>query len=53
MQSYNDSNGLKTFTAADYMAKTPHWAVYGAAEQGFDPEETRHFRKKRKDISGC
>ena len=53
MQRYTNSNGLKTFSTADYMAKTPHWAVYGATEQGFDPEETRYFRKKRKDISGC
>ncbi|XP_076472908.1 S-adenosyl-L-methionine-dependent tRNA 4-demethylwyosine synthase TYW1-like [Babylonia areolata] len=53
VQRYNDSNGRETFTAADYMAKTPHWAVYGATEQGFDPAETRHFRKKQKDITGC
>lgn len=35
------------------MAKTPHWAVFGAKEQGFDPKETRFFRKSKKDIGGC
>ena len=52
-QEYEESKGNKTFTAQDYMAKTPHWAVFGANERGFDPEETRHFRKKQKDIGGC
>ncbi|PAA68710.1 hypothetical protein BOX15_Mlig019280g1, partial [Macrostomum lignano] len=33
------------FNAADYMAETPEWAVYGSAEQGFDPNETR-FRRR-------
>ncbi|XP_077995232.1 S-adenosyl-L-methionine-dependent tRNA 4-demethylwyosine synthase TYW1-like isoform X2 [Glandiceps talaboti] len=51
IQSYeNDKN---TFTAEDYMAKTPAWAVFGSNEQGFDPVETRFHRKKKKDISGC
>jgi tRNA wybutosine-synthesizing protein 1 len=27
----------KTFTSEQYMAPTPHWAVYGAVEQGFSP----------------
>ncbi|KAK7087279.1 S-adenosyl-L-methionine-dependent tRNA 4-demethylwyosine synthase TYW1-like [Littorina saxatilis] len=53
IKCYNESNGEKTFSAADYMAQTPHWAVYGAKEQGFDPDETRFYRKKQKDISGC
>nr|KAG5707049.1 hypothetical protein BaRGS_019654 [Batillaria attramentaria] len=53
VQQYNESDGAATFTATDYMAKTPSWAVYGAKEQGFDPEETRYFRKKQKDLSGC
>ena len=34
--------------------KTPSWAVFGANEKGFDPEETRWRRKNNaKDISGC
>ena len=53
VKQYNDSNGEKVFSAEDYMARTPHWAVFGAKEQGFDPGETRFFRKKQKDIAGC
>lgn len=34
------------FDASDYMCPTPAWAVYGAQEAGFDPQETR-FRKQR------
>lgn len=35
-----------TFTAEDYMAPTPSWAVYDAPERGFDPIETRFRRTK-------
>ena len=49
----NASEGAKTFTSQDYMARTPNWAVFGAQEQGFDPVETRFFRKTKKDIGGC
>ncbi|XP_051847972.1 S-adenosyl-L-methionine-dependent tRNA 4-demethylwyosine synthase TYW1-like [Antechinus flavipes] len=53
-QEYETSEGSKTFSAKDYMAKTPHWAVFGAGERGFDPKDTRFQRKnKSKDISGC
>jgi len=31
----------KPFTSADYTAVTPDWAVYGAEEAGFDPDEER------------
>ncbi|XP_077168917.1 S-adenosyl-L-methionine-dependent tRNA 4-demethylwyosine synthase TYW1-like isoform X2 [Paroedura picta] len=42
------------FTSADYMAQTPSWAIFGARERGFDPQDTRFQRKnKTKDISGC
>jgi hypothetical protein len=41
------------FTSMDYIAKTPAWAVYGAKEGGFDPQDSRVMRKKKKDISGC
>jgi tRNA wybutosine-synthesizing protein 1 len=34
------------FTSLDYMEKTPSWAVYNAPEKGFDPKETRFYRKK-------
>lgn len=54
VQEYENSRGSKTFTAADYVAKTPHWAVFGSRERGFDPLDTRFQRKnKTKDISGC
>uniref|UniRef100_A0A9L0RQC4 S-adenosyl-L-methionine-dependent tRNA 4-demethylwyosine synthase TYW1 n=1 Tax=Equus caballus TaxID=9796 RepID=A0A9L0RQC4_HORSE len=54
IQEYEDSGGSKTFSAEDYMAKTPHWALFGASERGFDPKDTRYQRKnKSKDISGC
>lgn len=33
------------FTDMDYTAPTPSWAVYGAEEEGFDPVETRFYRK--------
>lgn len=36
----------ESFGAEDYMAETPHWAVWGAEEKGFSPHEQR-FRKKR------
>ncbi|XP_027094704.1 S-adenosyl-L-methionine-dependent tRNA 4-demethylwyosine synthase-like [Coffea arabica] len=36
----------KSFTSKDYMAPTPSWAVYGAEEGGFDPEQTR-YKKER------
>ena len=35
------------FTSEDYLMETPHWAVYGAPEAGFDPEESR-FKKQRR-----
>ncbi|KAK3810329.1 MAG: hypothetical protein J3Q66DRAFT_381883 [Benniella sp.] len=35
------------FTSMDYMAETPSWAYFGAAEGGFDPDETRYFRKSK------
>ncbi|XP_074870062.1 S-adenosyl-L-methionine-dependent tRNA 4-demethylwyosine synthase TYW1-like isoform X5 [Carettochelys insculpta] len=54
VQEYEKSGGSKTFTAADYIAKTPSWAVFGSRERGFDPLDTRFQRKnKTKDISGC
>ncbi|XP_045731428.1 S-adenosyl-L-methionine-dependent tRNA 4-demethylwyosine synthase TYW1 isoform X1 [Mirounga angustirostris] len=54
MQEYEDSGGSATFSSKDYVAKTPHWALFGACERGFDPKDTRYQRKnKSKDISGC
>lgn len=36
----------ESFVTTDYMLPTPGWAVYGAHEAGFDPQETR-FKKIR------
>jgi len=36
------------FTSEDYMLPTPSWAVFGAAEAGFDPAEMRWKRTKGK-----
>ncbi|KAG9492593.1 hypothetical protein GDO78_000867, partial [Eleutherodactylus coqui] len=54
IRTYEKSRGTETFTALDYIAKTPTWALYGSNERGFDPVDTRFQRKnKTKDISGC
>lgn len=46
----------KPFGSEDYMALTPSWSVYGAAEGGFDPHETRVKKERRHgsaDPGGC
>ncbi|CAH1405380.1 unnamed protein product [Nezara viridula] len=53
MEEYYKSEGKSTFSSLDYVCPTPDWAVFGASERGFDPRETRWFRKNNKDISGC
>ncbi|NXA11206.1 TYW1 synthase, partial [Sapayoa aenigma] len=54
VREHERSGGSRTFSAADYMARTPPWALFGAREQGFDPLDVRHQRKnKARDISGC
>ncbi|XP_062275232.1 S-adenosyl-L-methionine-dependent tRNA 4-demethylwyosine synthase TYW1 [Scomber scombrus] len=54
VQAYEESGGDQSFSALDYIAKTPSWALFGAHEQGFDPVDTRYQRRnKTKDISGC
>ncbi|XP_041096977.1 S-adenosyl-L-methionine-dependent tRNA 4-demethylwyosine synthase TYW1-like [Polyodon spathula] len=54
MKEYEESGGNRVFSAADYMARTPQWALFGAKGRGFDPADTRFHRKnKSKDISGC
>jgi len=45
-----------TFSSLDYMAETPSWAVFGAKEQGFDPNEKRWYRKGKAEVNvdgGC
>lgn len=45
------------FGSEDYMAPTPEWAVYGALEGGFDPQEMRVKKERRHgtsaDSGGC
>jgi len=36
-----------TFTVEDYTAETPSWALFGSDEEGFDPTDTRHRKKKK------
>lgn len=51
---FHDSG--ETFSSLDYMAETPAWAVFGAKEQGFDPQEKRWFRKGKAEVNvdgGC
>lgn len=37
---------IHTFSAEDYAAETPHWAVFGAPERGMDPLETRWYHNR-------
>ncbi|XP_073347734.1 S-adenosyl-L-methionine-dependent tRNA 4-demethylwyosine synthase TYW1 [Pagrus major] len=54
VQIHEESGAQQSFSALDYIAKTPSWALFGANEQGFDPADTRFQRRnKTKDISGC
>jgi len=53
IREYEESNGTKTFKDIDYMEVTPEWAIFGNSHRGFDPDETRWHRKKKKDIGGC
>lgn len=54
VREHERSGGSKTFTAADYTARTPCWALFGSSQRGFDPLDVRYQRKsKAKDISGC
>ncbi|XP_050765051.1 S-adenosyl-L-methionine-dependent tRNA 4-demethylwyosine synthase TYW1-like [Gymnogyps californianus] len=54
VREHERSGRSKTFTAADYAARTPRWALFGSRERGFDPLDIRYQRKnKARDISGC
>ena len=35
------------FGVEDYIEDTPSWAVFGADEEGFDPTDNRHRKKKK------
>ncbi|XP_048180452.1 S-adenosyl-L-methionine-dependent tRNA 4-demethylwyosine synthase TYW1-like isoform X1 [Corvus hawaiiensis] len=54
VREHEQSGGSRTFSAAEYTARTPPWALFGARERGFDPLDVRFQRKnKARDISGC
>uniref|UniRef100_A0A672UW28 S-adenosyl-L-methionine-dependent tRNA 4-demethylwyosine synthase TYW1 n=1 Tax=Strigops habroptila TaxID=2489341 RepID=A0A672UW28_STRHB len=54
VRAQEQSGGSQTFTGADYAARTPHWALFGSRERGFDPLDVKYQRKnKARDISGC
>ncbi|NWY20951.1 TYW1 synthase, partial [Aphelocoma coerulescens] len=54
VREHERSGGSRTFSAAEYTARTPPWALFGARERGFDPLDVRFQRKnKARDISGC
>uniref|UniRef100_A0A0G4IAT1 tRNA 4-demethylwyosine synthase (AdoMet-dependent) n=1 Tax=Chromera velia CCMP2878 TaxID=1169474 RepID=A0A0G4IAT1_9ALVE len=38
----------KPFSAEDYCAPTPSWAVIGSEERGFDPQDSRVYKNKAK-----
>ncbi len=44
-------SGRNSFLPEEYWAPTPDWAVYGAGERGFDPEQTRHHRNAKSTIA--
>mmetsp|Transcript_25300 Transcript_25300/g.38839 ORF Transcript_25300/g.38839 Transcript_25300/m.38839 type:complete len:778 (+) Transcript_25300:168-2501(+) len=35
------------FAVQDYTAETPAWALFGSEEEGFDPVDVRHRKKKK------
>jgi len=47
-----ESSG-KPFASEDYMEETPSWAIYGAAEKGFDPNDVRFQRRGKPPTQGC
>ncbi|KAG8263466.1 S-adenosyl-L-methionine-dependent tRNA 4-demethylwyosine synthase [Homalodisca vitripennis] len=51
VDKFYETEGRETFSAEDYMMQTPSWAVFGSAERGFDPVETRWQR--RPATAGC
>ena len=43
----NAADPTFTFGVEDYTAEAPSWALFGANEEGFDPTDTRHRKKKK------
>lgn len=51
-RKFDASGGKSKFSAVDYMAPTPSWALFGSKERGFDPDETRFHRKGKARSDG-
>jgi tRNA wybutosine-synthesizing protein 1 len=47
-----NSGEWKNKTALDYALPTPNWALAGSKEEGFDPLDTRHYRKGKSAEKG-
>jgi hypothetical protein len=47
LASRNAADPTFTFKVEDYTADTPSWALFGAEEEGFDPTDKRHRKKKK------
>jgi tRNA wybutosine-synthesizing protein 1 len=43
--------GEEPFGPEDFLLPTPEWAVFGAAEAGFDPAETRHRKPRNHPVA--
>eukprot|EP00672_Neobodo_designis_P019155 CAMPEP_0174830480 /NCGR_PEP_ID=MMETSP1114-20130205/2542_1 /TAXON_ID=312471 /ORGANISM="Neobodo designis, Strain CCAP 1951/1" /LENGTH=425 /DNA_ID=CAMNT_0016064279 /DNA_START=97 /DNA_END=1371 /DNA_ORIENTATION=+ len=39
----------EAIAASDFYLPTPDWAVFGSKEEGFDPAQTRHISRKRRE----
>lgn len=47
LAAQNAEDPTFTFDVKEYLADTPSWAIFGAEEEGFDPTDTRHRKKKK------
>jgi len=47
---FADTSEADGITATDYASETPSWALYGSAEQGFAPTETRKKRARARPL---
>merc|ERR1711935_1252709 len=43
----HDKDPSFKFSVKDYTAETPAWALFGSEEEGFDPTDQRHRKKKK------
>ena len=48
MKTYEETADAHCFEVSDYIHPTPSWGVFGNEQEGFDPIDTRHYRKQMK-----